>query len=425
MYHVLCQQKKLGYHHGQRTRDGSIYDNEEVSQMERKIMIRSLPEAITMVKEMNILSDDEWTDNYRQSAKDAIASFLTGRMKEKLRCHLMQAEADGIPDRRNGTYIRHLLTELGDVLVLVPRTRTFNPVGIIRAYARRSQEVDRLILACFLLGLSTRKVGEALLAILGDKISPSTVSRVAHDLDIAVSAFHKRKLKNIYRALFFDGVILSRKTGAGSMKRPVLVAFGIRHDGKKEIIDFRLARSESTNEWESFLVNLTSRGLSAEGTELIAVDGGAGLGSAVRSVYPLIPLQRCWAHKMRNILDKVRKTDHKGVKKGLVNIYTAGSLHKARSAARRWADTWTESYPAAVRCLQQDLEELLTCFLFSDPVFRKKVRTTNAIERVFREVRRRTRPMGVFENRTSMERILYAVFLYENIRYGVHYIFGC
>jgi putative transposase len=194
-----------------------------------------------MVKEMNILSDDEWTGDYRQSAKAAIASFLTGRMKEKLRCHLIQAEVDGIPDRRNGTYIRHLLTELGDVLVLVPRTRTFSPVGIIRAYARRSQEVGRLILACFLLGLSTRKVGEALLAILGEKISPSTVSRVAHDLDVAVSAFHKRKLKSIYRALFFDGVVLSRKTGAGSMKRPVLVAFGIRHDGKKEIIDFRLA----------------------------------------------------------------------------------------------------------------------------------------------------------------------------------------
>jgi putative transposase len=128
---------------------------------------------------------------------------------------------------------------------------------------------------------------------------------------------------------------------------------------------------------------------------------------------------------MRNILDKVKKMDNKEVKKGLVKIYTADNLHKARSAARRWADTWAESYPAAVKYLQQDLEELLTCFLFSDPVFRKKVHTTNAIERVFREVRRRTRPIGVFENRTSMERILYTVFLYENIRYGVHYVFGC
>lgn len=82
-------------------------------------------------------------------------------------------------------------------------------------------------------------------------------------------------------------------------------------------------------------------------------------------------------------------------------------------------------YPAAVKCLRGDLDDLLTFFGFADTSFRRKVQTTNAIERIFREVRRRTRPMGVFENRTSMERILYAVFLYENIRYGVHYVFAC
>ena len=195
--------------------------------------------------------------------------------------------------------------------------------------------------------------------------------------------------------------------------------------GKKEIIDFRLARSESADEWESFLTDLTRRGLAGDKTEVISVDGGPGLISAVRSVYPLIPLQRCWAHKMRNILDKVRKIDQEEVKRGLVRVYTAQNMKKARTAAKQWANAWNTIYPAAVKCLQNDLDDLLTCFLFTDPIFRKRIRTTNAIERVFREVRRRTRPMGVFENRTSMERILYAVFLYENIRYGVHYVFGC
>jgi len=425
MYHVLCQQKKLGYHHSQRTHDGLIYDNEEVSQMERKITIRSLPEAMAMVKEMNIHSQEEWTGDYRGAAKDAIAGFLHTCMKENLRFHLIKMEAAGIPDRRNGSYLRHLLTELGDILVPVPRTRTYNPVVIIQAYARRSQEVDRLVLACFLLGLSTRKVGEALLTILGEKISASTVSRVAQGLDAAVSAFHRRRLHGQYRALLFDGVVLTRKTGIGSVKRPVLVALGIRHDGKKEIIDFRLARSESADEWESFLTDLIRRGLTGEKTEVISVDGGQGLISAVRSAYPLIPLQRWCAHKMRNILDTVRKIDQKEVKRGLVRIYTAQNMKKARSAAKQWVNTWHAVYPAAVKCLHNDLDDLLTCFLFTDPVFRKRIRTTNAIERVFREVRRRTRPMGVFENRTSMERILYAVFLYENIRYGVHYVFGC
>lgn len=393
--------------------------------MKHRIMIRSLPEAMAVVKEMNVSSQDEWSGDYRSAARDAISSFLTDRMVQKLAFHLTDSEARGIPDRRNGHYMRHLLTELGDVLVSIPRTRMYSPAGVIRAYARRSQDVDRLILASFLLGLSTRKVGEALLSILGEKISPSTVSRVAKTLDKAVAAFHRRRLKESYRALLFDGVVLTRKTGAGPLRRPVLVALGIRHDGKKEIIDFKLARSESTNEWESFLVSLTRRGLTGKGTEVISVDGGAGLIGAVRSVYPLIPLQRCWAHKMRNILDKVRKADREEVKRGLVKVYGAKNVREARSAARRWSNAWENIYPAAVKCLRDDLDDLLTFYGFADPSFRRKVRTTNAIERIFREVRRRTRPMGVFENRTSMERILYAVFLYENIRYGVHYVFAC
>ena len=392
---------------------------------QNRIMIRSLPEAMAVVKEMNLASQDEWAGDYRSAARDAISSFLTDRMALKLGFHLADSEACGIPDRRNGHYMRHLLTELGDVMISVPRTRTYNPIEIIRAYTRRSQEVDRLILASFLLGLSTRKVGEALLSILGEKVSPSTVSRVAKSLDKAVSAFHRRRLKGGYLALLFDGVVLTRKTGAGSVKRPVLVALGIRHDGKKEIIDFRLARSESTDEWESFLINLTRRGLTGKETRVISVDGGQGLISAVRSVYPLIPMQRCWAHKMRNILNKVRKADIKEVKKGLVKVYGAKNFREARSAAKRWSGTWENIYPAAVKCLRDDLDDLLTFFGFADTSFRRKVRTTNAIERVFREVRRRTRPMGVFENKTSMERILYAVFLYENIRYGVQYVFAC
>ena len=138
---------------------------------------------------------------------------------------------------------------------------------MIRSYARREPEIDRVILAGFVLGLSTRKVGETLLAILGQKVSPSTVSRVARTLDQAVAAFHRRPLENRYTALMLDGVVLSRKTGAGALKRPVLVALGLRPDGKKEIIDFRLAASESAAEWERFLTDLYRRGL----TNVIAI----------------------------------------------------------------------------------------------------------------------------------------------------------
>ena len=101
-----------------------------------------------------------------------------------------------------------------------------------------------------MLGLSTRKLGEVLLSLLGRPVSPSTVSRMAQSLDLAVAAFHARPLNGRYKALMLDGVVLARKTGAGALRRPVLVALGLRQDGKKEVIDFRLARDEGAAEWE-------------------------------------------------------------------------------------------------------------------------------------------------------------------------------
>ena len=215
-----------------------------------------------------------------------------------------------------------------------------------------------------------------------------------------------------------DGVVLARKTGAGALKRPVLVALGIHADGRKEIIDFRLAASESAPEWERFLTDLYRRGLTADGLEMICADGGQGLIAALPIVYPGIPLQRCWAHKIRNILDKVRKADRDAAKAHLQAIMNAPNRPKALSAARRFADAWEETYPKAVACLRNDLDDLLTCFRYTTLAERKRVRTTNAIERRFREVRRRTRPMGTFQDRTSMDRILFAVFTHENKSQG-------
>ena len=188
---------------------------------------------------------------------------------------------------------------------------------MLKSYARRAPEIDRAILAGFVLGLSTRKVGEVLLALLGRAVSASTVSRVTKTLDAAVAAFHARPLANRYKALMLDGVVLARKTGAGALRRPVLVALGIRPDGRKEIVDFRLATSESAAEWERFLTDLYRRGLTGDGLETICADGGQGLLAALPIVYPGIAVQRCWAHKIRNILDKVRKPDRDAVKAGL------------------------------------------------------------------------------------------------------------
>ncbi len=391
--------------------------------MPQSATIKSLPRAFRMMKRME--SDGVgWGEDYRLAAASALKDVLQGDMRHKIDAHLEDMAARGEADRRNGSYTRWLMSELGPIELEVPRTRSFSALRVVRVYARRAAHVDRMILACFVLGLSTRKVGLALAPILGYRISPSTVSRVAKTLDATVAAFHRRPLGDHYPVLMLDGVVLARKTGAGALRRPVLVALGLRPDGKKEIIDFRLARAESAAEWERFLTDLQSRGLRGEKLEMICVDGGQGLLAALPVVWHDIPVQRCWAHKIRNVVGKVKKADREAVKRGLHRIMNAENRSKARAAARRFADRWQAAYPKAVKCLRDDLDELLTCFRYETEEARKAVRTTNAIERRFREVRRRTRPMGVFQDRTSMDRILFAVFTHENSSQGVPTLFS-
>jgi transposase-like protein len=153
---------------------------------------------------------------------------------------------------------------------------------------------------------------------------------------------------------------------------------------------------------------------------MICVDGGAGLLTAVPNILHGIPVQRCWAHKIRNVLNKVRKADQPGVKRALHKVMNAATQAAARSTARRFADRFQNDYQAAVACLRNDLDELLTCFRYKSEDQRRGVRTTNAIERRFREVRRRTRPMGTFQDKTSMDRILFAVFANENKSQGLY-----
>lgn len=380
--------------------------------------IRSVSKAYKVIKQISS-QGVEWGEDYRFYSRIALKQFLEGGMKDRIDSYLEEMAVRGEDDRRNGRYSRHLLTELGDVELEVPRTRRYSALKVVRAYARRAQRIDRMILSCFVLGISTRKVAEALFPVLGERVSASTVSRVGKQLDQVVKAFHRRPLKDQYRVLIFDGVVLSRKSGAGALRRPVLVALGIRPDGKKEIIDFRLAPGESALAWEAFLNDLYRRGLKGEGVELIITDGGSGLLAALPLVYSQVPLQRCWAHKIRNILDKVKKTDQPRVKRSLHRVMNAEQLVEAPQAAKCFAVQWDLLYPKAVRCFRENLEELLTFFSFKDRSWRKRIRTTNAIERRFREVRRRTRPMGVFSDRTSVDRILYAVFSYENKQQGI------
>jgi len=385
------------------------------------------------LKEVNAF---EWEGDYRFATRNKLKEILEGSMATEVEQHLgrrpyERRDSGDKEDYRNGSYLRHFLTELGDLMVRIPRTRKGFISKVLEAYKRRSRSVDQLIMACFVLGMSTRKVSTALLSLLGERVSASTVSEVAKGLDEAVRGYHERKIGDGYRFLFFDGVVLKQRGAAKVQKKIILSAYGETWEGKKEMIDFLLATSESQNAWEGFLRDLYGRGLEGKRCEIITSDGGKGLRNALEVVYPRIPRQHCWAHKTRNVLDRVKKVDQEKVKKDLHRISHAKNRQAATQAYWSFCQKYRKVYPGAVKSLESEIDDLL-CFYQvklspkekqgldaqelqkAQKALWKKIRTTNLIERAFKEVKRRTRPMGVFGNRSSMERILYAVFFHLN-----------
>jgi transposase-like protein len=184
------------------------------------------------------------------------------------------------------------------------------------------------------------------------------------------------------------------------------------------VLDFRLAASESAGAWEAFLEDLYRRGIKGAKLELITVDGGGGLNAAQEVVYPEVARQRCWVHKLRNVSGKVRVKHRQACLRGARRIYKAKSYRVAVQRCRQWAAKWRELEPRAVACLEEDIEELLVHMrvLRKEPELWKKVRTTNVIERQFRELRKRIRPMCSFANGESCQRIVCGLFQKANRR---------
>lgn len=313
---------------------------------------------------------------------------------------------------------RTLVTTKGTYELRVPKARS-TPLRftLFNRYQRLWKRVDEVLREIFLAGCSTRRTSEVLELLLGTKVSTQTVSRAVKELTPLVQAFHQRDLEDRYRVLLLDGVTQKMRSGTGkARKKMVLVAYGITHWGCKEIIDFMVSPSESESAWFGFLNRLYHRGLEGRTLELVVTDGGGGLVKALSYIYAEVKHQRCWAHKLRNVADKVNRADERRVLAGAKRIYRAPHRKAAMQAFRCWKDRWIGQYPAAVRCLDKDLESLLIFFDFPADM-REHIRTTNFIERSFKEVRRRTRPISCFANAESCERIMYAVFLYLNSKW--------
>jgi putative transposase len=371
----------------------------------------------------------EWTEQFQHYAEEVKGSFwgelygLTARVWKQrleeesawlrhryLRLDPYERSEGEREDYRNGFYIRDFVTRLGTLRLKVARTRTrsFLPPGVER-FQRRAGEVMLLIREAFLRGISTRQVGRVVGILTEEVVSAQTVSRLARKLDEAVKAFHQAPLKDEWAYLFLDGVSLRVRRPSGRKRLQMLVAYGVRRDGSRQLLAFLRSQGESQAAWEGLLNDLYARGLRGNNLLLIVTDGCPGLAAALQTVYPRVPHQRCWVHKMRNILEQVRKRDYEAVKVEAQAIYRAQSRQEAEAAFRAFRARWQKLYPARVRRLERDLPELLTFFRFPRQLWRK-LRTTNAIERCFVEVRRRTRPMVCFVNVASVDRIIYAIF---------------
>src|SRR5438067_246818 len=284
---------------------------------------------------------------------------------------------------RNGYYERDFVTRFGTLRLRIARTRgkSFLPCGLQR-FQRRAEEVSMLIREAFLRGISTRQVGRVVAVLSGEGVSAQTVSKLTRDLDEAVRQFHQARLSDDYAYLFLDGVSLRVRRPGGRKRVQMLVAYGVRRDGTRHLLAFLRSQGESQADWEGLLQDLYRRGVEGKHLALIVTDGCAGLAAAIPTVYPRARHQPCWVHKMRNILEKVRKSDHAEVKTGAQAIYLAEGRGKAEAAFRSFGARWRRQYGAVVRRLEQDLPELLSFFAFPRHLWRK-LRTTNVIERCF------------------------------------------
>ncbi len=386
-------------------------------------MRETVPE-INLTKAFMDLEGFDREGNYSPAARTKLKEILEGGTNNWLDKQLEKIHCREEVDRRNGSNPRHISNEmLRNIIFLIPRTQRLSRTVLIKKFFQRPENITQMMLSCFVLGLSDRKVTQVLLPILGEAASASTVSVVARQLDASVQAYHCRVLKNRYQVLIFGRVAAKYYTGGRSMERTALVALGIWPDGKKEVIDYYQLKSESEAEWLDFLNDLYQRGLTGEGVELIVFDGGKELLAALGLVYTQIPVQHCWVHKSRNVLDKVKKKDRKVVARDLHQISKAQNHREARSAVRRFCNCWKDIYPKMVEYLLQDLKELLE-FLSVPKNWYEDVRTINAIKRRFREVRRRVRSMEVLSDCASFERILFAIFSYENYKEETLY-FSC
>jgi len=310
---------------------------------------------------------------------------------------------------RNGVRERQLTTRVGKLTLKVPRHSNGQfSTELFNRYQRSEQALVLAMMEMVVNGVSTRKVERITEELCGETFSKSTISNLCKNLDPIVHEFKTRPLKNHYPFILVDAIYLKVRENNRVQSRGLLIAVGINKDGNREIIGFEIANTENESSWGDFFVSLKERGL--KDVNLVTSDNHKGLVKAVRRHFQGATWQRCQTHFSKNILDATPKSLQPEVKEELRKLYDAVDIDSARSVRDQIISKYEDKAPRAMTLLDEAFDDV-TAVLILPFKYRKKLRTTNMVERLNQEIRRRERVIRIFPNEASVIRLMGALLI--------------
>jgi putative transposase len=364
------------------------------------------------------VSQTEFHELLREKLREAVRYTLIQVLEAEVEACIGAGVYERVPTRqdyRNGHYERNLVTGVGEVEALpVPRTRKGFKTQLFEQYQRRQADLDEAICEMFVSGGSTAQVGQIVEKLTRTKPSPSTVSRVFHGLEDEFRSWKKRPLAPEYLYMFADGTYFSVIYGNEGHKMPILAVIGITVEGQREVLAFRVGERENQMAWEDVMDDLKQRGV--EKVSLWITDGNQATINAIEHKFPANARQRCVKHKMDNVLGYIPKKQQQQVKPELKAIFYQENRQKADQEVAAFIEKYEAIYPTAIDCLRRDLDACLTFYDFPKEHW-KTIRTTNVIERLFGEVKKRSHKMAApFRNEDSCLLMFFAVIRGINFR---------
>ncbi len=357
---------------------------------------------------------------FRRHIREAIEVSLTEELAAALGSHRHE-RTDDRRGYRNGTTDRTVTTPDGTRTITVPRGRVIAADGtteefhsrLVPRYARRTREVDAAILGCYLGGVNSRRMKTALKPLLGEAhLSKSAVSRIVGRLKALFATWQSRDLSSErYAVIFLDGFHLKVRMAKRVVSVPVLAALGVTDTGQKCLLSLRLAVSEAKTSWGAVVTNLHERGLAAP--LLLVVDGNGGLKSALKH-WDGVRVQRCTTHKLENLKEHCPRHARPEMKRDYDRIIYAGDALAARAAYDAFLKKWSTLCPAVATSLEEAGLDLLTFYDFPKATW-KSIRTTNTLENLNREFRRRTKTQASFGTEDAALTVLYGLVAFGQI----------